>query len=210
MTVTRGAVENFKLELQDSCARIICAAEQELASANYEAKKRKEDLDERERALILREADVDRRERILQAKEDNHLLPMTPTPARAGARFSPRLPLQATQQTDDYGLSPVLFSSTKSGQETLESFCIPSPLVTESELDTVEVGSCHRLKAMFERRDMDTPRPTARRTGGPSQTIAATAAALQAAVTGNATEGRKPRVTMQELLRQDEERLSVY
>eukprot|EP00913_Durusdinium_trenchii_P018490 g17372.t1 len=139
-----GAVENFKLELQDSCARIICAAEQDSPTGKGSRGESwmQHARMKRERALILREADVDRRERILQAKEDNHLLPMTPTPARAGARFSPRLPLQATQQTDDYGLSPVLFSSTKSGQETLESFCIPSPLVTESELDTVEACVC--------------------------------------------------------------------
>mmetsp|Transcript_44896 Transcript_44896/g.54953 ORF Transcript_44896/g.54953 Transcript_44896/m.54953 type:complete len:196 (+) Transcript_44896:39-626(+) len=192
-----AAIESFKCEISDACARIIAVAEQEFAH--------------RERTVALREADVERREKILQAKEDSHLLPMTPTPARAGARFSPRLQLQATNEEvkSDYGLSPVLFSSSKSGHE-VESFCIPSPTETkEPDFDAVEVGSCHRLKAIFENRNNDMRHPTARRTGGPSQNIAAAASALQAAVAGNNTEGRKPRVTLQDLLRKDEERLSV-
>ena len=191
-----AAVENFKSEISDACARIMAVAEQELG--------------QRERSVALREADLDRRERILQAKEECHLLPMTPTPARAGARFSPRLPLMTSEEVkSDYGLSPVMFSSSKSGHETAESFCIPSPLVPEADLDTVEVGSCPRLKAIFENRN-DEMRPlSSRRTAGPSQNIAAAASALQAAVAGNNTEGRKPRVTLQDLLRKDEERLSV-
>eukprot|EP00435_Cladocopium_sp_Y103_P006478 s1579_g2.t1 len=143
-----AAVENFKSELSDACARILAIAEQELT--------------QRERTVALREADLDRREKILQAKEEGHLLPMTPTPARAGARFSPRLQLATEEVKSDYGLSPVLFSSSKSGHE-VESFCIPSPSVPEPDLDAVEVGSCHRLKAIFENRNNETRNPTARR-----------------------------------------------
>ncbi|CAJ1346472.1 unnamed protein product [Effrenium voratum] len=204
-----AALANLKSELSVSCAKMVSAAEKEVAAAQAEVQKRMEELDLRERTVALREVEMDRRERMLQAKEDGHLLPMTPTPARArgGARFSPRLPLNEEEKSDksDYGLSPVLFSSTRSQEasgQALESFCMPSPSV-ESELD-VEALSCHRLKAVFERPE--------RRTGGPSSTIAATANALQAAVAGsnNVPDGRKPRVTLKDLLRMDEERLSVH
>eukprot|EP00931_Biecheleriopsis_adriatica_P038441 TRINITY_DN2201_c0_g3_i1.p1 TRINITY_DN2201_c0_g3~~TRINITY_DN2201_c0_g3_i1.p1 ORF type:complete len:284 (+),score=67.25 TRINITY_DN2201_c0_g3_i1:65-853(+) len=86
-----------------------------------------------------------------------------------------------------------------------------SPVLSPKEAEPVEVG---RLKAMFEckAKVTDTPSKAERRTRGASSTIAAAASALQAASGSSPVEDAAPerqKLSLQELLRQDEERSRI-